>query len=141
MQHHTTIGANILDHVAMGAPDASFLTMAAIVARFHHERFDGRGYPVGLRGMEIPLPARIVALADAFDAITSNRPYKSPQPATAARDIIQRDSGTHFDPIVVDAFRRRFDALASIAKQSLQSATGVLLDNPLRTAELAAAVV
>ncbi len=118
MKQHATIGANILDNVALGAPDASFLSMAATVARFHHERFDGRGYPIGLRGTEIPLPARIVALADAFDAITSIRPYKAPQPATTARDIIQRDSGSHFDPVVVEAFLRRFDALASIQKQS-----------------------
>ena len=78
MKQHTTIGANILDHVAFGAPDASFLSMAATVARYHHERFDGSGYPAGLRGTEIPLPARIVALADAYDAITSARPYKAP---------------------------------------------------------------
>ena len=124
MKQHTTIGANILDHVAFGAPDASFLGMAAVVARFHHERFDGSGYPAGLRGTEIPLPARIVAIADAYDAITSIRPYKAPQPATAARDIIQEDSGSHFDPVVVEAFLRRFDTLASVHKQDLRSDPG-----------------
>ena len=118
MKQHTMIGANILDHVAFGAPDVSFLSMAATVARFHHERFDGSGYPVGLRGTEIPLPARIVALADAYDAITSIRPYKAAQSAAAARDIIQQDSGSHFDPVVVDAFLRRIDTMAGVAKSS-----------------------
>ncbi|MEI8375019.1 MAG: response regulator [Planctomycetota bacterium] len=122
MKQHTTIGANILDHVAFGAPDASFLSMAATVARFHHERFDGNGYLVGLRGTEIPLSARIVALADAYDAITSIRPYKAPQSAATARDIIQRDSGSHFDPVVVEAFLRRMDTLASVQKQAQEHA-------------------
>ena len=113
MKQHTTIGADILDHVALGAPDAEFLGMAATVARFHHERFDGRGYPAGLCSTKIPLPARIVALADACDAITSLRPYKAPQLATTARDIIQKDAGSHFDPVVVNAFLRRFDTMVS----------------------------
>ena len=117
MKQHTTIGANILDHVAFGAPGVSFLRMAAAVARFHHERFDGSGYPAGLVGTETPLPARIVALADAFDAITSARPYKDPMPADAARKILARDSGSHFDPVVVEAFLARFDTVVSVQKQ------------------------
>ncbi len=116
MKQHATIGANILDHVAFGAPDASFLSMAATVARFHHERFDGSGYPIGLRGTEIPLSARIVALADAYDAITSIRPYKAAQSAAIARDIVRRDSGSHFDPVIAEAFLRRIDTLASVQK-------------------------
>lgn len=117
MKQHTTIGANILEHVAFGAPGVSFLRMAAAVARFHHERFDGNGYPAGLVGTETPLPARIVALADAFDAITSARPYKDPLPADAAREIIERDSGSHFDPVVVEAFLGRFDTVVSVQQQ------------------------
>ncbi len=140
MKQHTTIGANILDNVAFGAPDASFLSMAATVARFHHERFDGRGYPAGLRGTEIPLPARIVAIADAYDAITSARPYKAAQPATGARDIIRRDSRSHFDPVVVEAFLRRFDALASIQRQGLEQnlepAAVIFGDNSLLSSQL-----
>lgn len=118
MKQHTVIGANILDHVAFGAPGVSFLRMAAAVARFHHERFDGNGYPAGLSGTMIPLPARIVALADAYDAITSIRPYKTAQPPAAAREIIRKDSGTHFDPVIVDAFLRRFDAIVSVQRQT-----------------------
>jgi putative two-component system response regulator len=138
MKQHTTIGANILDHVAFGAPGLSFLSMAATVARFHHERFDGRGYPAGLRGAEIPLPARIVALADAFDAITSARPYKTPQPVTAAREIIVRDSGSHFDPAVVEAFLRRFDTVVSVQKQIKDRVPMVIGANSLLPEHLAA---
>jgi len=111
MKQHTTIGANILEHVAIGMPGAGFLRMAAVIARFHHEWFDGRGYPAGLIGTEIPLPARIVALADAYDAITSARPYKKAIPSAIARAIVERESGTHFDPVVVEAFQRRFDTI------------------------------
>jgi putative two-component system response regulator len=120
MKRHTTIGADLLERAAAGAPDAPFLRMAATIARSHHERFDGRGYPDGLRGTGIPLPARIVTIADAYDAITSVRPYKAAQSAAAARKIIERDSGSHFDPVVVEAFLRRFDALASLQKRGLE---------------------
>jgi putative two-component system response regulator len=138
MKQHSTIGANILDHVAFGAPGVSFLGMAAAVARFHHERFDGRGYPAGLRGTAIPLPARIVALADAYDAITSLRPYKTPQPAGAAKEIIERDSGSHFDPVVVEAFLRRFDTVVSVQKQTEDRVPIVIGANALRPEHLAA---
>jgi putative two-component system response regulator len=141
MKQHTTIGANILDHVAFDAPEASFLSMAAAVARFHHERFDGSGYPVGLCGDKIPLPARIVALADAYDAITSIRPYKSPQDATTAREIIQRDSGGHFDPVVVDAFVRRFDTIVRVQKQIQDRTPLVIGANAFLPEQLAAAGV
>ena len=94
-----------------------------------------------MRGTEIPLPARIVALADAFDAITADRPYKAPQPAAAAREIIRRDSGSHFDPVVVDAFLRRFDTLASIQKQARAPAPVVVGASSLLPRQLAAAGV
>ena len=139
MKQHTTTGANILEHVAFEAPGVSFLRMAAAVARFHHERFDGSGYPAGLVGTETPLPARIVALADAFDAITSARPYKDPLPADAAREIIERDSGSHFDPVVVEAFLGRFDTVVSVQKQIQDRAPVVIGANSLLREHLVAA--
>lgn len=117
MKQHTTIGANILDQIALGAPEVRFFGMAALVALFHHERFDGRGYPAGLHGTETPLPARIVALADAYDAMTSLRPYKAPMSADAAKEAVQTDSGSHFDPVIVEAFLRRFDVVLNVQKR------------------------
>jgi putative two-component system response regulator len=109
MQQHTVIGANILDQAVARLQGGGFLAMAALIARFHHERFDGAGYPAGLVGREIPLPARIVAVADVYDAVTSVRPYKPAFPADEAKAVILRDSGRHFDPAIVEAFHRRFD--------------------------------
>lgn len=138
MKQHTVIGANILDRVAIDAPDIPFLAMAAEVARFHHERFDGRGYPLGLLGTNTPLAARIVALADAYDAITSLRPYKRPQSAAAAREIIRADSGRHFDPVLVEAFLKCFDAFAQVQKRN-EALAPVLVVVPKLAAELVAA--
>ena len=109
MQQHAVIGANILDQAVARLHGGGFLAMAALIARFHHERFDGAGYPAGLVGQEIPLPARIVAVADVYDALTSVRPYKPAYPPHEVKSIIERESGGHFDPAIVAAFRRRFD--------------------------------
>ena len=78
--------------------------MGKEIALHHHEKFDGSGYPYGLKGEEIPLSARIFALADAYDAITSKRPYKDAIPHDEAVSRIASDSGTHFDPVIVRAF-------------------------------------
>jgi response regulator RpfG family c-di-GMP phosphodiesterase len=109
MKQHTVIGANILDQAVTRLRGGGFLAMAALIARYHHEQFDGTGYPVGLEGQEIPLPARIVAVADVYDALTSVRPYKPAYPICEAETIIRCDAGRHFDPVIVEAFRRRFD--------------------------------
>jgi putative two-component system response regulator len=90
------------------SPHADFLTMALEIARHHHERFDGSGYPDGLRGLEIPLSARIVAVADVFDALTSVRCYKEAVNAEEARAMVLERSGKHFDPVVVRAFEESF---------------------------------
>lgn len=104
MKAHTTIGAETLDAALAQNPKARFLQIAREIAAAHHERYDGRGYPLGLSGEEIPLSARIVAVADVYDALTSRRVYKDAFAHHVARNIILKDSGTHFDPDVVDAF-------------------------------------
>jgi putative two-component system response regulator len=98
---HTTIGQRIL-----GKSHAPVLSMAAEIAATHHERWDGNGYPFGLRAHEIPIVGRIVAVADTFDAITHTRPYKTASPITQAVAEIERCSGSQFDPDVVRAFKR-----------------------------------
>ncbi|HEX9093815.1 MAG TPA: HD domain-containing phosphohydrolase [Coriobacteriia bacterium] len=97
MKHHPLIGANILRPVAFPWPIAP-------VVRHHHEHFDGQGYPAGLKGEEIPLLARILTVADAFEAMTADRPYRSGRTQPEAVDELRRCSGSHFDPRIIDAF-------------------------------------
>jgi len=99
MKTHTTIGGRIL-----GASEYPVLGMAREIALTHHERWDGAGYPAGLRASAIPIAGRIVAVADVFDAITHARPYKKALPIGHAIAEITRASATQFDPQVVDAF-------------------------------------
>jgi cyclic di-GMP phosphodiesterase len=97
MKSHPNQGARIVEPIP-------FMGEAVEIVRSHHERFDGSGYPRGLRGEEIPLAARIFAVADSFDAMTSDRPYRSALSAETAVGEIRAGSGTQFDPICVDAF-------------------------------------
>jgi HD-GYP domain-containing protein (c-di-GMP phosphodiesterase class II) len=103
MQRHTVTGSDILREV-------EFLGEAKEVVRHHHERWDGCGYPDGLEGEEIPLAARVFALADALDALTTNRPYRAAQPFSAAREEIRRATGTQFCPHVVGVYETIPDA-------------------------------
>ena len=114
MKNHAAIGGEILQDVVAHRDEATFLKMATVVARYHHERFDGSGYPEGLAGKAIPLAARIVALADVYDALTSKRPYKEAYSPETARDTIASQSGLQFDPDIVDAFLRRFDDFVAV---------------------------
>lgn len=104
MKTHTTIGAQTLDAALQRFPKTQFLRMARDIAASHHERFDGTGYPLGLKGRDIPLSARIVALADVYDALTSKRVYKPAFAHDIAKSIIADESGSHFDPAIVEAF-------------------------------------
>ena len=104
MKTHTAIGADALDDAASRSEYCDFLSTAAEIARFHHERFDGSGYPQQLKGQDIPLSARIVSVADVFDALTSERVYKSAMCPFKAKQVIEEESGKHFDPVIVNAF-------------------------------------
>jgi putative two-component system response regulator len=99
MKTHTELGARLLS-----GSSSLVLQMAAVIAESHHERWDGTGYPAALAGEAIPLVGRIVAVADVFDALTHNRPYKSAWPTDQAIAEIQRAAATQFDPQVVKAF-------------------------------------
>lgn len=107
MKTHAAIGAQTLRSVMNAAAPQPFLAMSHDIAWAHHEKWDGGGYPRGLAGEAIPLSARIVALADVYDALTSERPYKRPWPHDEALAWMIQGSGSHFDPRVVDAFVRR----------------------------------
>lgn len=114
IKKHPLIGGNALSSVDSHMQDTSFLTIGKQIAFYHHERWDGNGYPRGLAGDEIPLSARIVAVADVYDALTSKRCYKEAFSHRMAMDIILSEKGSHFDPDVVDAFLARaaeFDAI------------------------------
>ena len=109
MKRHTVIGAELL-----GQHDSELMQTAATVALRHHERWDGSGYPGGLREGEIPRAARIVAVADVFDALLSRRPYKQPWSLTDALGHIDAQRGRHFDPSAVDALHARLDDCVAI---------------------------
>ena len=109
MKRHPNIGHEMLREI-------SFLSGAASIVHCHHERFDGKGYPRGLAGDEIPLGARIFTIADAFDAMTSDRPYRKALPPEMAREEVVRHSGTQFDPQVVQAFLLVYDELEQDAR-------------------------
>ena len=105
MKTHAQLGADALEHAERDvAHPVEFLQCAKLIARSHHERWDGHGYPDGLAGEAIPLPARLMALADVYDALISRRVYKPPFPHEQAFAMIVAERGRHFDPDVVDAF-------------------------------------
>ena len=107
MKKHTTLGADVLANADQQGANLTFLQLGREIARSHHERWDASGYPDGLQGQEIPLAARIIALADVYDALTSSRVYKPPYSHEEARSMILEESGRQFDPDVVNAFLRR----------------------------------
>ena len=109
MKRHVLAGAETLEQARDYVGRGSFMDMAAEIARYHHEKFDGSGYCEGLAGQAIPLSARIVALADVYDALTSRRVYKPSMPPDEAYETILAESGAHFDPVIVEAFVRCFD--------------------------------
>lgn len=107
MKAHTVIGGDTLKAADAEAGGDSFLAMGRDIAYYHHEKWDGSGYPFNLRGEQIPLAARIVALGDVYDALTSRRPYKEAFSHDRSKAIILQGRGSHFDPDVVDAFLAR----------------------------------
>jgi len=112
MQQHPMIGAEILANTK-----SDLIQLAHSVALHHHEKWDGSGYPNKLKGEEIPIEGRIVAVADVFDALTSKRPYKEAWPVEKALDLIKEQSGKHFDPDVVQALLRELgQVLTTVAK-------------------------
>jgi putative two-component system response regulator len=111
MKSHTVIGAKILS-----GSKSSFLQMAATISLTHHEKWDGTGYPNGLKGEDIPMVGRITCICDVFDALISERPYKKPWPIEKAFEEIGAGSGSHFDPVLVECFLNKESELRQITK-------------------------
>ena len=111
MQQHTIIGHSILSN-----SQSRYIQTGSVIALNHHERFDGTGYPNGLSGKDIPLVARIVAVADVYDALVSKRPYKQPWAVSDAQDYLTKHAGSQFDPTCVEAFFARLDKIQGIQK-------------------------
>ncbi|MCR5674869.1 MAG: HD domain-containing protein [Lachnospiraceae bacterium] len=104
MKKHTTAGSKIIDNAMSLVSDSGYLKEAKNLATYHHERWDGKGYPTGKAGEEIPLSARVMAVADVFDALVSKRSYKEPFPFEKAMDIIREGAGSQFDPQIAMLF-------------------------------------
>nr|WP_241696885.1 HD domain-containing phosphohydrolase [Mariprofundus sp. KV] len=112
MKSHSNKGASILR-----GSDTEILKLSEEIALHHHEKWNGNGYPDGLKGEEIPLAARIVAVADVFDALVNERPYKKAWPLQDALSLIKNEKGAHFDPQVVDAFFNCLDEILEIQEE------------------------
>ena len=115
MKTHASEGQRVIEQAIATMPDADYLEEAKNLAGYHHEKWNGTGYPNGLAGEDIPLSARIMAVADVFDALVSKRVYKDSFSYEKAFSIIEEDAGTHFDPLVVDAFLKAKDEVIAVA--------------------------
>jgi putative two-component system response regulator len=104
MKKHTTFGETVIEKIQEGAEESVFLTHAKIMAGTHHEKWDGSGYPRGMAGSNIPLQGRLMAIVDVYDALISERPYKKAYTSEQAVEIIGKESGSQFDPALVDVF-------------------------------------
>ena len=112
MKRHPSMGAEII-----GEHPSSLLRMARQIALTHHEKWDGSGYPHGLKGEDIPIEGRIVAVADVFDALTTERPYKKAWTVEAAVELLHKDAGKHFDPKIVELFDTVMPRILEIKEQ------------------------
>lgn len=141
MKMHTTIGAQTLGAALQRFPKTKFLSMARDIAATHHERYDGAGYPAKLKGDEIPLCGRIVALADVYDALTSKRVYKAEFAHEVAKDIILKEAGAHFAPEIIEAFKASEQAFIAIRTQfsSIREDAGQEIGEPHKSLAAAAA--
>ncbi len=120
MKKHSSVGAEIIERVIATLPDSGdlgYLHEAKNLALYHHEKWDGTGYPYGIKGEEIPLSARIMAVADVFDALVSKRSYKEAYDLQKAFKIIEESSGSHFDPLIVKAFLNVKEKIKMIAEE------------------------
>ncbi len=127
MKEHTTAGAEILDRAIELVPDTGYLREAKNLALYHHEKWNGTGYPMGLSGEDIPLSARIMAVADVFDALVSKRSYKEGMPFEKAMSIITEGAGSHFDAEIVRAFESAEEEVREVSLMHMDQSAGGLI--------------
>jgi putative two-component system response regulator len=118
MKKHTTFGVAIIEKIEASTSESDFLKHAKIFAGTHQEKWDGSGYPAGLSGEAIPLQGRLMAIADVYDALVSERPYKKAFSHEEAVRIILESRGTHFDPVLTDVFQQVADQFRYIDAES-----------------------
>jgi len=116
MKNHVSVGVKVIRKIRAKIKENEFLRHSYLITGSHHEKWDGSGYPAGLKGLEIPLEGRLMAIADVYDALVSRRSYKEPLSADEARKAIENGRGTHFDPALVDVFAKVADKFAEIAR-------------------------
>jgi PAS domain S-box-containing protein len=124
MKTHTTLGHNAIEQTRKNLDNDTVFMFAAEIAQSHHERWDGSGYPRGLRGDQIPLTARVMAIADVYDALISVRPYKKAYSHQEAVEIIRKESGSHFDPKLVSLFcslEKKIEEIAALERHELKA--------------------
>ncbi len=124
MKRHASEGGKVIRGMLKGVADDIYVSFAADIATYHHERWDGGGYPTGLAGEQIPLSARIMALADVYDALVSERCYKKAMPPEEALKIIKEESGSHFDPRLTDVFIRHSREICEDRRRYPEAAGG-----------------
>jgi putative two-component system response regulator len=116
MKTHSAIGVEAIEKIEKNTDEHAFLRYAKRIAGSHHEKWDGTGYPAGMKGENIPLEARLMAIADVYDALISVRPYKKAFTTDEAKKIIEEGSGSHFDPLLVAVFSKVADQFAQVAQ-------------------------
>ena len=116
MKTHVAVGVDAIEKIISVTQEHAFLKYALYIAGTHHEKWDGTGYPMKLKGKNIPLEGRIMAIADVYDALTSERPYKKPFIHEEACKIIIESAGTHFDPVLVEVFQEASDRFEKVAR-------------------------
>ncbi len=128
MKTHAALGEEAIRYAMSSVQEKKFLEVAASFAGAHHERWDGGGYPRALEKLNIPIEGRLMAIVDVYDALISERPYKRAFPHEAAKSIILKESGTHFDPLLVSAFETVSEVFKKIAQEYADQPEDILLD-------------
>jgi putative two-component system response regulator len=118
MKTHVTAGVNAIEKFMNATDENAFLQHAVLIAGTHHEKWDGSGYPLGLQGLDIPIEGRLMAIADVYDALVSERPYKKAFTHQVACEIIERGAGGHFDPLLVEVFRAVAEGFAKVMEEN-----------------------